>query len=636
MAPSAGPASFKGGIKRPQRYKRGTLVLRKMRTFSFTPLHLAAMNGKRAVVEILLNRGNTLRGGSKKIMAKKNYGGETPLHLAAHNGHVDIVSLLLGAGAEPNASDRVGNTPLHDAVNQKHFEAAQILVKAGADPAIRNSIGQTALHEAARTDHVGLVKLFLEANLSPNTRDSLGRNALHLAAESPGTSAAEILLRLPLDIREKTNDGRIALDYAFSGENWRIVEILLEMGGSTRDLAHTEATFRPLVANQDIITLLKQHVEGKGRPVDMSVLSAATRLQNEALISQLLKEHGVDINSHDYEGTTSLHIAAAEGNCKFASLLLGYGADIYQRDLRGHTALHLAVLHGQPETLGFLLQTFDLAKINQDFFAAFSKSSRLGPKWHGVCFDCSSFEMLEPSLLALAKAGSFGVLKAFFELQNRSVSRPWELKASPASSKSLTELLLDNNLILDWENPAGKEIIGHYLQTYPEGTLRLIKIAKEEFFVDSFLEAALDIAIHNGVDDIVDFLLQRGVDPAKVQSRSILIIGKIFEEMERELSSIPAQGLEKKTLDELKELRRALSGLNAERMDGALSPWCEILHRIPFAALACGNEGLLRMLPMNVVARAGKDMQGCTLLQRAYQLGHMNIVNYILEVDRYQ
>ncbi len=50
----------------------------------YTPLHLAATNGRAEAVSVLL-----CRGADPDISAKS---GDTPVHLASHNGHGDCVS----------------------------------------------------------------------------------------------------------------------------------------------------------------------------------------------------------------------------------------------------------------------------------------------------------------------------------------------------------------------------------------------------------------------------------------------------------------------------------------------------------------------------------------------------------------
>jgi ankyrin repeat protein len=73
------------------------------------PLHLAAVNGKREIVQMLLDNG-------AKIDLKANNKDEaTPLTWAAFFGQKDMVALLIEAGAPVNAVDANHSTPL-DAV----------------------------------------------------------------------------------------------------------------------------------------------------------------------------------------------------------------------------------------------------------------------------------------------------------------------------------------------------------------------------------------------------------------------------------------------------------------------------------------------------------------------------------------
>ena len=57
-----------------------------------TALHLAAANGHRTVVSLLV--------GSQSDVDLKNLEGQTALHLAAASGQTDIVELLLDHGAK--------------------------------------------------------------------------------------------------------------------------------------------------------------------------------------------------------------------------------------------------------------------------------------------------------------------------------------------------------------------------------------------------------------------------------------------------------------------------------------------------------------------------------------------------------
>ena len=56
----------------------------------------------------------------------------TPLHLAANNSHKEIVELLIVKGADVNAKDGGGDTPLDEAIKRKrHPEIADLLRKHG-------------------------------------------------------------------------------------------------------------------------------------------------------------------------------------------------------------------------------------------------------------------------------------------------------------------------------------------------------------------------------------------------------------------------------------------------------------------------------------------------------------------------
>jgi ankyrin repeat protein len=55
-----------------------------------------------------------------------------------------------------------------------------------------------------------------------------------------------------------------------------------------------------------------------------------------------LLEHGVDVNSQDYNRSTALHLASREGQFEVACLLLEHDADIEAEDDLGRTPLQVA------------------------------------------------------------------------------------------------------------------------------------------------------------------------------------------------------------------------------------------------------------------------------------------------------
>ena len=106
-------------------------------------LFLAAENGDLAEVKRLV----VYCGVNPNI--RDNYGW-TPLHEAALNGHREVVEFLLERGVDPNVRNNDGWTPLHYAAKDCHVDVAsvdvaRVLLDHGADPTIRDNDGRTPL-----------------------------------------------------------------------------------------------------------------------------------------------------------------------------------------------------------------------------------------------------------------------------------------------------------------------------------------------------------------------------------------------------------------------------------------------------------------------------------------------------------
>ncbi|XP_039644543.1 caskin-2-like isoform X3 [Perca fluviatilis] len=110
-----------------------------------TPLDLTCEFGRLKVAQLLLS--------SNMVAALLEGEGEhdsldppstTPLHLAARNGHKDIIKLLLKAGIDINRATKAG-TSLHEAALYGKTEVVRLLLDAGINVNMRNTYNQTAL-----------------------------------------------------------------------------------------------------------------------------------------------------------------------------------------------------------------------------------------------------------------------------------------------------------------------------------------------------------------------------------------------------------------------------------------------------------------------------------------------------------
>uniref|UniRef100_A0A453IDX8 RING-type E3 ubiquitin transferase n=1 Tax=Aegilops tauschii subsp. strangulata TaxID=200361 RepID=A0A453IDX8_AEGTS len=97
-----------------------------------TPLHLAARQGWRRCVHVLLENGAIVSASSGAF----GFPGSTPLHLAARGGSLDCVRQLLSWGADRLQRDSVGRIPYEVAVKRGHVACAALLNPSSAEPLV--------------------------------------------------------------------------------------------------------------------------------------------------------------------------------------------------------------------------------------------------------------------------------------------------------------------------------------------------------------------------------------------------------------------------------------------------------------------------------------------------------------------
>ncbi|XP_039786705.1 E3 ubiquitin-protein ligase XB3-like isoform X2 [Panicum virgatum] len=97
-----------------------------------TPLHLAARQGWRRCVHVLLENGAIVSASSGAF----GFPGSTPLHLAARGGNLDCVRQLLSWGADRLQRDSVGRIPYEVAVKRGHVACAALLNPSSGEPLV--------------------------------------------------------------------------------------------------------------------------------------------------------------------------------------------------------------------------------------------------------------------------------------------------------------------------------------------------------------------------------------------------------------------------------------------------------------------------------------------------------------------
>lgn len=117
----------------------------------WTPLIIAAANGKEKLTQLLIHSGARL--------TARDVNGFTPLHWAAFKGMSAIVELLLSKEVDIDSQSKFKWTPLMQACTKGHMEVCSMLVSAGARLDLANSDGLTSLQMATSKGYQSVVEL---------------------------------------------------------------------------------------------------------------------------------------------------------------------------------------------------------------------------------------------------------------------------------------------------------------------------------------------------------------------------------------------------------------------------------------------------------------------------------------------
>ena len=92
----------------------------------------------------------------------KDKGHFTPLHLAAEEGRIEVVHVLLQHGANVGTKNGDGRTALHQAAKSGKVEVVHVLLQHGANVGTKDDSGRTALQIASDKGYGDIMKLLSE------------------------------------------------------------------------------------------------------------------------------------------------------------------------------------------------------------------------------------------------------------------------------------------------------------------------------------------------------------------------------------------------------------------------------------------------------------------------------------------
>ncbi len=335
-----------------------------------TPLHVAAAEGKLAIVRFLLDSG-----AKPDVMTTDNQG--PALWLAAENGHKAVVELLLTRGADPNIKDGAAlqaaaangfmgivdvllankadinlkghsGTALHRAVYMKRTEIAERLLKSGADVNALGSMGETPLHIAARRADVGMIRLLIGHKADINAKDRgdappLWRVWDNLEVNMPIRSqveAARTFLESGAAI-DFTVQGQSPVHGAFRLNSVELVELLLKFKAAP-DLPNRDG----LTPIQVIALRRRDRLNSPGAELISKLVSAGANPNRPLPAPARAQRYDGNGAEQSYGGYPPLCAAISRGDQEVVEALLESGADVNGFVRQGQdkpTALMLAV-----------------------------------------------------------------------------------------------------------------------------------------------------------------------------------------------------------------------------------------------------------------------------------------------------
>lgn len=217
-------------------------------------LHIAALNGRREMVEYLLSR--------RLDADAPNARGQTPLYLAASRRHEELVRMLRNHGADINNVGLFGETLLHIAAKFGDVNATEILINNGAEVDSDN-FGMTPLYRAAQFRQKGVMAVLLEHNADRNYGVETRNRLIHIAARNNHSQVIEALLDLGVRADLRGSWDFTALHWAARVGFPNVIQLLLDRGADIEqriDIGRTplhEAAFwgqvescRTLIANR--------------------------------------------------------------------------------------------------------------------------------------------------------------------------------------------------------------------------------------------------------------------------------------------------------------------------------------------------------------------------------------------------
>jgi len=324
-------------------------------------LMLAAHKGFSEVCSLLIEK--------KAKIDRQNNEGQTALIQAAAAGNLEVCKILMYADAKDDLCDVFGNSAIIAAAEKGQSEVCNFLVGIGASVNIKNKVGQCALMQAACNNYINICRDLIEARADLDHQDVYGTTALIGAASRGHNEVCSVLVHEGANPLLKQIEGWSAVDAAtLNGKPKELIQLLqdFELKNTYFDAARfgkLDKVKQLLVRHPDLLNAQEQRRNNWSCSPPLvnlfSSLHYAAKENYTEMVDYLLNQEDIQVSlsTRDFYKRTPLLWAAREGREEITQLVCSKSPNlINHHDFEGRTSLILAARENHPSVVLFLLK----------------------------------------------------------------------------------------------------------------------------------------------------------------------------------------------------------------------------------------------------------------------------------------